>query len=135
MNLVQELLTKDPSGLKEKKTEEIESEALSRLLGKDVKIKIREVGQRRLNDILAIQFDKKGNFDPQKSFDAKLMMIVEGVVEPSMKDKELRDHFGAGSPKDLAELLFQKDITKLSEYIAELSGMDDGEAENTIKNS
>ena len=95
MNLVEQLLQADAKKVEERATGTIKSKKLAKILGAEepVDIQICEIGTRRLNDILAIQVDKKGNVDLSKSLDSKLLTCVEGIVEPSMKDKDLQKHF------------------------------------------
>ena len=98
-----------------------------------VEITIREIPSRRLNDIVAFQLDKKGNVDFAKTFETKLMVCLEGIVEPSMRNKDLQEHFGAKSGTDLAEKLFGSEVNEISDAISALSGLV-GNEEEEIKN-
>lgn len=122
--------------MEERATGTIKSKKLAKILGAEepVAIQICEIGTRRLNDILAIQVDKKGNVDLSKSLDSKLLTCVEGIVEPSMKDKDLQKHFHCATPKDLALALFGFEVTAISDAICELSGVTDEDNEEEIKN-
>ena len=122
--------------MEERATGTIKSKKLAKILGAEepVDIQICEIGTRRLNDILAIQVDKKGNVDLSKSLDSKLLTCVEGIVEPSMKDKDLQKHFHCATPKDLALALFGFEVTAISDAICELSGVTDEDNEEEIKN-
>ena len=147
MNLVEQLLKADA-----KKTEEFETSIFkSRKLAKILEVKptkdnleptvdvtIREVKSRRVNDIMSYQVNKKGNLDYSKTYDAKLMMCVEGVVNPDLRDKALQEHFEVSDAKSLCEKLFGFEINDLSDAISALSGIraEDGEnEEDEIKNS
>jgi hypothetical protein len=136
MNLVEQLLKADSKKATEKNTGSYKSKKLAKLLGADspVEISIQEIDTRRLNDILAFQVDKKGNVDLTKSLDSKLLCCVEGITEPSMRDKELQAHFGCATPKDLALTLFGFEVTAISDAICELSGVTDEDTEEEIKN-
>ena len=136
MNLVEQLLQADAKKVEVRATGTIKSKKFAKILGAEepVDIQICEIGTRRLNDILAIQVDKKGNVDLSKSLDSKLLTCVEGIVEPSMKDKDLQKHFHCATPKDLALALFGFEVTAISDAICELSGVTDEDNEEEIKN-
>lgn len=137
MNLVERLLEADVKKVNELKTEKIISERLGRITGaeKGEEITIREIPAKRLNDLLAKQFDDKGRFDISKSFEAKALTVAEAVVEPDLKNEELRGHFSCSTTKDLAIKLFGNEINGISDKVVELSGI--GEVKKTdeeIKN-
>ena len=90
MTLVEELLKADAKKADELKLGNFKSERLAKILGKKkaVEIQIQEIKSRRLNDIISYQVDRKGNFDTSKSFDAKIMACVEGIVNPDVKNKD-----------------------------------------------
>lgn len=146
MNLVDELLQKDISEAMKKKTGIVKSKRLAEVLGRTepVEIQIKEIRQRRVNEIIGMQFDKKGKRDFGKIFDANLVAITEGVTYPPMNDKRLMEKFRADSPKQLAEFMFGGEVGRISDAILELSGVkgdeddeeDDGEDEEIgeIKN-
>lgn len=134
MNLVEALIKADAKKAEELKTSVFLSKRLGKILGTEpVEVKIKEIPNRRVNDITAYQIDRKGEFDFSKNFDAKLMMIVEGVVEPDLKNKELQEHFGCSKARELAEKLFQSEVTALSDAIAGISEVENA-SEDEIKN-
>lgn len=113
MNLVDKLLKMDAKKAEELQTGSVESKRLAKLLGVDkVEVQIREIKSRRVNDIVAYQIDQKGKFDYSKSYDAKLMMCVEGIVEPDLRNKDLQAHFECKSAKDLCEKLLEWRLQK-----------------------
>lgn len=137
MNLVEQLLKADAKKAEEREKSIYASKKLAFILGQKepVKISLQEIGTRRLNDILALQVDKKGNVDLTKSLDSKLLCCVEGITEPNLKDKALQEHFGCGTPKDLALKLFGFEVTDISDEICALSGVNPEEdTEDEIKN-
>lgn len=139
MNLVDQLLKADVKKAEEFESGVYHSRKLAKILGlKDpVEVTIREVGSRRVNDIVAYQIDRKGNFDYSKTYDAKLMMVIEGVVDPDLRNKELQKYFGCDNAKDLAEKLFGAEINELSDAISAMSGVvaESGEdTEEEVKN-
>lgn len=137
MNLVEALLKADESKAGQLETGIYKSKKLARVLGKKgtVDVEIREIPARRMNDILATQFGKKGDFDITKSFDAKALCAVDGVTNPNLKDQQLLQHFNCSTPKDLAIKLFGPELSQLSDAITKLSGYDDDDVSaEDIKN-
>lgn len=135
MNLVDQLLKADAKKINDLDTGVYLSKKLAKVLGKDepVEVVIREIPSRRLNDIIAYQLDKKGNVDFAKMYDTKLMVCLEGIVEPSMRNKDLQEHFGAKTGTDLAEKLFGSEVNEISDAISALSGLV-GNEEEEVKN-
>lgn len=140
MNLVDELLKIDSKKTEELETGVFKSKKLAKLLGvksDTVDVKFSEVKSRRLNDIISYQVDRKGRFDYAKSFDAKLMLCVEGLIDPDLRNKDLQKHFGCDNAKELCEKIFGSEINELSDAISALSGIkedEDEEMEEEIKN-
>lgn len=79
---------------------------------------------------------KKGEVKKVDSYKLKTLIIIEGCPEV-FKSKDVMDHFGAPSPKELIKkLLLSGEIEDLYNGICELSGYDkDDEDEKEIKNS
>lgn len=137
MNLVDQLLKADIKKADELETGIFHSKKLAKLIGSEtpVDVQIREVKSRRLNDIVAYQVDKKGNMMFSKTYDAKLMMCLEGVVDPPLKDKTLQAHFECDDAKELCEKLFGNEVNDLSDEISKLSGViNDEDSEEEVKN-
>lgn len=137
MDIVQELLKIDAKKTEELNTGEYKSARLARLLGVEgeVSVKIQEIKARRLSDIMNKQYDRQGNFDPSMAYDARLLVCVDGVTEPRLKDEGLRKHFGCATPKDLAEALFGAEVGDLADAITGLSEIgNEKETEKEIKN-
>ena len=134
MNLVEQLLKADAKKADELETGVFKSHKLAKILGVEaetVDVQIREIKSRRVNDIVSYQIDKKGNFDYSKSYDAKIMMCIEGVMDPDLKNKDLQKHFGVDNAKDLCEKLFGNEITALSDEISRISGVAEADGEDT----
>lgn len=134
MNLIEKLIRIDKETLFKKETKTVKSSRLSRIVGEEANIVIKELSGRKLNDISAMMVDKDGDKDFSKLTDVNLMYCVEGVVEPNLRDAKLMEHFGAKTPKDLAEILFDAEAGKIAGKIISLSGLSDG-AEEDVKNS
>lgn len=135
MNLVDQLLKADAKKINDLNTSVYLSKKLAKVLGQDepVEVTIREIPSRRLNEVIAYQLDKKGNVDFAKTYDTKLMVCLEGIVDPSMRNKELQEHFGAKTGTDLIEKLFGSEVNEISDAISALSGLT-GNEEEEIKN-
>ena len=135
MNLVEQLVQVDVDKAYELKRDIFKSERLKELLGLDVPVdvKIKELPQRKVQELLSMQYSSNGNHQMSKVFDSSLMCLVEGVEEPNLKDKELQEHFRAETPKRLAEVLFGREVTKISDAIMTLSGFGD-DNEEEVKN-
>lgn len=134
MNLIEKLIRIDKETLLKKETKTVKSSRLSRIVGGEANIVVKELSGRKLNDISAMMVDKDGNKDFSKLADVNLMYCVEGVVEPNLRDANLMGHFGVKTPKDLAEILFDAEAGKIAGEIISLSGLSDG-AEEDVKNS
>lgn len=139
MNLVDELLEADVKKATELETGDVKSKRLAKILEKKdpVTVKIKELKPRRLNDISATQFKNNGDLDLGKTYDAKLLMCIEGCTDPDLMNKDLQAHFGCKSAKELAELLFRSEAGDIADAITELSGVvaDEEKNEEKVKNS
>lgn len=132
MNLIDKLIATDKNRI-ERQEKEIVSKRLSRLLGEEAKIKIRELSGRRINDLNQMMVKKNGERDSSKIYDTNLMYCLEGIVEPDLKDSKLMSHFGAATPKDLVEILFDSESSLIAGEIISLSGLSK-EDEEEVKN-
>ncbi len=137
MNLVDELLKCDSKKADERQTKVLKSKRLATILGVDkpVDITIKEIPPKRLNEILSLQIDKKGGIITSKMYDANLLVAVEGIVDPELRNADLLEHFGCATPKDLAEKLFGSEINKISAEVIAMGNLNDEEEnEEEIKN-
>lgn len=137
MNLVEQLLQADVKRTEEKETKTLKSKRLAKIIGTEeaVEIEISEIAPRRFSELCAKPYDKSGNFDSEKMFDAKALICAEGIVEPSMKDKKLQEYFGCRTPKDLVIKLFGNEITSIYLEIDKLCGGGEEEKEELEKKS
>lgn len=126
MNLVEQLLSTDHQKINELGTQVIKSRKLARLLGSEdpIDITIQEIPVKRMSEIVAMQFGKKGVFDSEKALHAKAISCVEGIIDPPVRSEELLNHFlpKGGTAKDLVLALFGGEINGISDEISELSG-------------
>lgn len=128
MSLIDELLKADFKQIDDKA--KVKVSKLSKLLGHDVEITVQAIDGKRYRDIrnMATKTVKnKTKFDVGQFQDN---VVLNGVVDPSLKDKDLLDRFKVATPLELMDKLFYPgDINKLSDKISELSGFDEAEPE------
>lgn len=137
MNLVEKLMKADAKKADEREVGVFKSMQLSRILGeKDpVDVKIQELSARRKNELVAMAVDDNGRADMSKAYDANLKVVIAGVIEPNLKDKDLQEHFGCKMAVDLAEKLFKSEVTDIATAIFSLGTVGDGkDDEDEIKN-
>ena len=136
MNLVEGLLKADQAKAKEYATGTFKSKRLAKVLGQDepVEITIREIDLGTIKNVREFATKRDGSFDAKKSIDSNFMLVVKGVVDPDLNNKELQDHFGASSAMELAEILFRFEANYIADAIIKLSNMSMEDAEDIIKN-
>lgn len=136
MSLIDKLLQMDKAKLMEMPTKEVELPRLSELTGESFKVKCKAIDGERYADIQrsAIDLNKKGALRNINLYEMQVLTLIEGVVEPSMKDERLLGYFGVVTPKELVKKLFLAgEIAELSNVITELSGYEKSEEEEEIK--
>ena len=127
MSIIDKLLQMDSAKLTEMPTKEIEIQRLTEIMGEPFKIKCQAIEGERYADIQrsAVDLNKKGGIKNFNLFDMQVLTVIDGVVEPSMKDSKLIKHFGCATPKDLVKKLFLAgEIAEISNVVTELSGYD-----------
>ena len=137
MNLVEKLMKADAKKADEREVGVFQSTQLARILGerKPVDVKIQELSARRKNELLAMAVDDNGRADMSKAYDANLKVVIAGVIEPNLKDKDLQEHFGCKMAVDLAEKLFKSEVTDIATAIFELGTVgEEKDDEDEIKN-
>lgn len=135
MSLTEKLLALDAKKYKEKQTGQLEIKRLSELTGEPFIVKVQEVDADRLGEIQAMMFDKKGRQDLSQARKVSKLIVLEGILEPDLKGENLQKHFGAATPKELADILFKgNELTNIADKIATLSGFTDEEEEEEQKN-
>ena len=126
MNLVDSLLKADVRKADEFNTDVFNSKRLANILNKKdvdtVEVKLKEINPRKFNDIACYQIDSNGNPDFSKMYDAKLMICINGIVDPDLKNSDLQEHFACNSAKDLCEKLFKSEVNEIADCITNLSG-------------
>lgn len=134
ISLVEKLLSKEPEEMKKKYRAQVVCRHLSRVLGAETAVTVGALNCRRFMDIAKMSYDSRNRLDYDRLVDMNLQLVLAGVVEPDLKNKELMEHFGCATPKDLAELLFPGgDLTALAAAITEISGFGE-QVEDDLKN-
>lgn len=113
MDIIKELL-----GLsaRENKTKQVKMLNLSERAGKDMIFKVRELSYNEIKNILDMA-------ENNPTADIKMQVVLKGVVEPNLKDKELLQHYNAPTPAELLpKILNAGEITELNDIIQRLSG-------------
>lgn len=134
MSLTDKLLALDATKYKEKKTDTIEIKRLSKLIGEPFNVKVQEVDDNRMQELQAMILKENGKVDYTQVRKVNALLCCDGVIEPNLGDEKLQKHFGAATPKELAEILFKgADLGSVAERITELGNYTDIEDEE-IKN-
>ena len=136
MSLIDKLLQMDKAKLMEMPTKEVEMPRLTEMLGETFNVKCKAIDGERYADIQrsAIDLNKKGGLRNINLYEMQVLTVIDGVVEPSMKDQRLLAYFGCATPKELVKKLFLAgEISELSNVITELSGYDKTDDEEEVK--
>lgn len=136
MSLIDKLLQMDKARLMEMPTKEVEMPRLSGVLGETFNVRCKAIDGERYADIQrsAIDLNKKGGLRNINLYEMQVLTVIDGVVEPSLKDERLLAYFGCVTPKELVKKLFLAgEIAELSNVITELSGYDKADDEEEVK--
>ena len=127
MSLIDKLLQMDNKTLTEMPKREVEVPRLTQVLGEPFKVVCQAIDGERYADIqkASIDLNKKGGVRNINLFDMQVLTVIDGVVEPNLKDTKLLQHFNCVTPKELVKKLFLAgEIAELSNVVTELSGYD-----------
>lgn len=137
MNTAEILLSLDKGSLK-RPIKEYAVKSLSELAKQTIIFKYKGLNIEQFNYVRdnAVTYTGKGNV---ASVDKGLMAkfgIIEGVVEPNLKDKTLLDHYKCATPLDLLDvLMLPGEIIDLFEKISIETGFTgDEETVEKVKN-
>jgi len=135
MNAVDILLGLDADSLGFKNEKELEIKRLSQKAGKPFIVKLCGVPARRFTRTISGTTDKSGTVQADKAYDANVNLCVIGLVDPSMKDKDLMERFGCSTPGELLEKIFSPaEIAAMGDAIMELSGFGGKDVVAEVKN-
>lgn len=130
-SLMERLMKLDRDKLLEVPTEKVKACHLSKVAGEEVEITVKALSGSRYTEIMSSATNKSGRVDMSRVYDTHAMVVVAGCIEPNLKDKELKEHYKAETPNDLAKILFPGgELVKISEKIGALSGFGKEEAED-----
>lgn len=128
------LIKLDANKMKERPTAKLEIQRLSKMAGEPFVVTLRAIPAGRYMEFMGNAFNSKGALDTTKVYRAQVMIALTGLVDPSMKDKDLQEHYGASTPEDLIETVFVgAEITAMAEKILEISGLS-GDVVKEVKN-
>lgn len=136
MNTLELLMGMDLEKITAPPTKKVRIGRLSKIAGADFDVTIRAISGRRLTSLTGRMAKSDGGVDFDRVFDANVRIVLAGIVDPDVKDKELLERFHAATPADLVETLFNGgEIIQLADEIRTLSGYgEDSDAEDDIKN-
>ena len=122
-SLMERLMKLDRDKLLEIPTEKVKTCHLSKVAGEEIEITVKALSGSRYTEIMSSAATRTGGVDMSRVYDTHAMVVVAGCIEPDLKDKELKEHYKAETPKDLAKILFPGgELVNISEKIGELSG-------------
>ena len=130
MTNVDILMGLDTDKLVEVPTRELKISRLSKLAGTDFIVKVKAIPAKRFTELVSGINGDDGNVDTAKAYDANVKLAFTGLVDPSMKDKDLMEKFNCSTPAQLVEKIFQGgEISAIADAIMELSGF----GKNTVE--
>lgn len=108
-------------------TETIEFKRINKMFGgKKVEFTVSAISYSAFKHVQEVS--TKRNSDELDWNEFQTNLIVEGLIDPSMRNTDLMNMFKVATPKELVDELFMPgEVTKLSERIVVLSGFDDEE--------
>ena len=123
MNTFELLMNVDRDALSKAPEKKVYIKRLSEITGSRFEVTIRAIPGQRFTEIATSAVDEDGNADSARSYEANIVTALEAIVEPDLKNKELLEHFGCITPKDLLQKLFLGgEIAKIAGEATELSG-------------
>ena len=134
MSNIDLLMGIDTDKIGEVPTRELKIIRLSKLTGGDFIVKLKAIPAKRFTELVSDIKTKDGSVDLTKAFDANIKIAVAGLVDPSMKDKDLQEKFKCSTPGQLIEAIFNgAEIGAMADAITELSGFS-GDVIEKVKN-
>lgn len=132
MNALEKLLKADAEKITEKPKKTIEIKRLSKVLGSKFEITVEALDADLLAEISEshTEYSKTGKVKSTDNFGIGVETILNGVVEPNLRDKELLNHFGCTTPSDLVKKLFLAgEMGLIANTISELCGVETSQSE------
>lgn len=123
------LLGCDIEKFKHLESKEVVSKRMTKKLGLDddhpAKVRIGQIPYEKYIRIQMGSISENGGIDTDKAPMTATKIVVEGMIEPNLRSRDLQDYFGVASAEKLANLLFQGEITSLSDEIVAMSDNDE----------
>lgn len=134
MSNIDLLMGLDTEKIAEVPTKELKLKRLSELTGADFIVKLKAIPAKRFTELVSDIKAKDGSVDMTKAYDANVKIALAGLVDPSMKDKDLQEKFGCSTPGQLIEKIFNgAEIDVMADAVTELSGFS-GNVIEEVKN-
>jgi hypothetical protein len=138
-NLIDTLLKADAGKLTEKPKKQYEVKRLSEALKTPFVLTLQAIPAELYTEIQtnAVDVSKKGNINKINIYKMQLDTLVNGIVEPDLKNKQLLEHFKAATPKELiSKLLLAGEIADIAGEVSKLTGYDkdQSEVDEEVKN-
>lgn len=134
-NLINILMETDPEKLARKARENVEINRLSKVFGSPFIVTVKAIPGERYSELAGGMVGEDGEIDYAKAYDVNLMVAIEGMVSPDIKNGDLQKHFNCASPKDLMDKLFNGgEISRIADVVTDLSGYGN-DTEKKVKNS
>lgn len=135
MNNIDLLMGLDAEKLAEVPTKELKILRLSQLTGNDFIVKVKALPAKRFTELTSGGVkEKDGSINTAKAYDINVKVALAGLVDPSMKDKDLQEKFGCSTPGQLFEKVFTgSEISAMADSITGLSGFS-GNVVEEVKN-
>lgn len=137
MSTLSLLLNADAKKIEERSTAKMEIPRLSAALGAPFVVELQTIDPELYTSIQenAVDLDKKGRVSGIKTYALTVKTCVEGIKDPSMKDKALMKKLGAATPIDLVKKLFLAgEIDDIAKKIGELNGYNREDTDEAVKN-
>ena len=137
MNLVDALLAADADKITAKQTEDYEVKRLSKLLGVPFILHLQEIKFRRIKELQDMATKRKKGRAPEVDYmELAASCLAEGITNEEFNDPRVLKRFKATTKENLfTKILTSGEVTKISEKIGDLSGMDKREEEfEEVKN-
>ncbi|WP_179865470.1 hypothetical protein [Bacillus sp. AFS017336] len=130
MNITDILLSLDSDDLKVPETK-VRIKRLSDVTNQDVLFTLQAIKREKLFEITDMCSDEDGTVNNQEY---QLQVVLNGVVDPSLKDQKLVEKFKCVTPYEVVlKLLTAGEITQIYGKILELSGIQDTAVEEIKK--
>ena len=121
--LIEKLMNLDRGKVVEVPTSKLVAKRLSEVAGVPLEITVKALSGNIFTEISNSAIGKKNEIDATKVYDTKALIVVQGCVDPDLKNHELQTHYKAATAKELAKILFPGgELLEVANEIAVLSG-------------